>query len=527
MATDGNAERASGGYDIFISYGRADAARVVLIRDLLIARGHRVFFDAEGIDAGASFPEVIDRAVKSARVVLACWTPDAVQRQWVRIESRIGLDRGTLIAVAVEPLPPEELPAEFYNVNMLNLSQFGGDPADPAWTRLLAVIDRRLGQGGAGPAAAAGSAPTAGPRKKAPGIRAMVAAGVLALAVVGGGVYWLAGGGTALNQRELIAHLDQTLQTATPVVDNAVARALSDGEASDNAKIFWAEAQLISVTRHHSLADRGRFEAAVKKFVDPACQCVIIEGVPFTIATLWTIKAYGAANKMPPAPILTALLDAQNREGWWSSVLDPADRPDNGATYVTAFAIMVLRELDPVLAADPPLRVRASAARQRAVEWLKRRRPATGQNWSDYPDNSLRSESPSFSALATLAMLPEVTAGEARAIARDYVAALPDIAPVNENFSNDTNVVRANGQTFVDNYRHVPTGWEVHALARSYRYLDAADADQAAALLTRVNAISLSDPQLARQDWMLAEQFLGLRGARDALAAKPATSLTP
>lgn len=45
-------------------------------------------------------------------------------------------------------------------------------------------------------------------------------------------------------------------------------------------------------------------------------------------------------------------------------------------------------------------------------------------------------------------------------------------------------------------------------------------ATKAAGLLDQAKAVSLSDPKLARQDWMLAEQFLGLRGARDALAVK-------
>ena len=122
--------------------------------------------------------------------------------------------------------------------------------------------------------------------------------------------------------------------------------------------------------------------------------------------------------------------------------------------------------------------------------------------------------------MATLALLPEVGEEEAADIARIYVAGIDALSPVDRNFSNDIIVTRAGGETYVDTYRHVPTGWEVHALAKSWPLLDGDAAAKAGRLLDQAKAISLSDPRLARQDWMLAEQYMGLRGARDALAAK-------
>jgi hypothetical protein len=100
------------------------------------------------------------------------------------------------------------------------------------------------------------------------------------------------------------------------------------------------------------------------------------------------------------------------------------------------------------------------------------------------------------------------------------VAGIDKLSPVDQNISNDVNVIRAGGDTYVDTYRHVPLGWEVHALGKSWPLLTGEAATKAAGLLDQAKAVSLSDPKLARQDWMLAEQFLGLRGARDALRAK-------
>lgn len=515
-ATDAPAERP---YDIFISYSRVDAARASQIRDLLTARGHHVFFDAEGIDAGAEFPDVIDRAVKGAKVVLGCWTPAAIQRRWVRIESRIGLDRGSLVAIGLEKMDPEALPAEFYNVNVLDISTFDGGEAHPAWQRVIAAIDRRL-NGGAPASTASGEAVRAPvpPRRRFPPL-ALAGAAALTLAAIAGGGWYYAGHSATFDQAAVETSLDKTVTATGPVIANAVVSALGDAEGATNGKIFWGLVQLIAVDKATDANELARFDAEVAKFLGSGCHCVVVEGAPFTVVSLWTLKAYGAAGRPPPTPVVEALLAAQNREGWWSSAMDAADRPDNAATYVTAFAVIALREIDPALKGDPALQAKARAARGRAVEWLKRRRPKAGVNWADYPDNSLRTEAPSISAMATLALLPEVGDSEAKDIAAGFVAGIDKLSPIEMNFSNDIMVTRASGDTYVDTYRHVPTGWEVHALAKSYPLLSGDAAVKAERLLDQAKTISLSDPQLARQDWMLAEQYMGLRGARDALAA--------
>lgn len=133
-------------FDVFLSYAREDAARAGLVRDKLEALGLRVFFDAEGIDSGEEFPIVIDRAVKSAKCVLALWSRHALSRRWVRIESRIGLDQSKLVAAMLDNTRPEELPAEFYNVNFEALADFTGDDAHQGWRRVLRAVGRRTGR---------------------------------------------------------------------------------------------------------------------------------------------------------------------------------------------------------------------------------------------------------------------------------------------------------------------------------------------------------------------------------------------
>jgi len=140
-------------YDVFISYARVDADEARAIREKLTALGLRVFFDTEGIDTGEEFPVIIDRAVKSAKCVLGLWSRRAFDGRWVRIESRIGLDQRKLVAATIDGIRPEELPAEFYNVNVESLAAFDGEDSHEGWQRvcaqsanvLAALISRRRG----------------------------------------------------------------------------------------------------------------------------------------------------------------------------------------------------------------------------------------------------------------------------------------------------------------------------------------------------------------------------------------------
>ena len=150
-------------YDVFISYARIDADTARTIRDKLTGLGLRVFFDTEGIDTGEEFPVIIDRAVNGAKCVLGLWSRRAFEGRWVRIESRIGLDQKKLVAATLDAMRPEELPAEFYNVNIESLADFSGEDDHEGWQRILRAVGKRAGRADlerVPPALAAQTAPT-------------------------------------------------------------------------------------------------------------------------------------------------------------------------------------------------------------------------------------------------------------------------------------------------------------------------------------------------------------------------------
>ena len=97
--------------------------------------------------------------MKTAKIVLGLWSRNAFRGRWVRIESRIGLDQRKLVAAMIDGTRPEELPAEFYNVNVESLADFYGQPDHEGWNRVLLAIGKRLGRSDLAPRAVAGAAP--------------------------------------------------------------------------------------------------------------------------------------------------------------------------------------------------------------------------------------------------------------------------------------------------------------------------------------------------------------------------------
>jgi TolB-like protein len=84
--------------DIFISYARADRARVAPLVAALEAQGWTVWWDPE-ITPGQEFDRQIARELDAARAVIVVWTPASVDSRWVRGEAREAADRGVLVPV--------------------------------------------------------------------------------------------------------------------------------------------------------------------------------------------------------------------------------------------------------------------------------------------------------------------------------------------------------------------------------------------------------------------------------------------
>jgi adenylate cyclase len=135
--------------DIFVSYARADKARVAPLVAALEAQGWSVWWDPE-ITPGQEFDSQIAAALDAARAVVVVWTPTSVDSRWVRGEAREAADRGVLAPVRFEAA---RLPIDFRALHTTDLDDWREDVCSRCFEDLARALKSRLG--GAAPPAAA------------------------------------------------------------------------------------------------------------------------------------------------------------------------------------------------------------------------------------------------------------------------------------------------------------------------------------------------------------------------------------
>ena len=139
--------------DVFVSYARADKARVAPLVAAIEAKGWSVWWDPD-ISPGQEFDDQIDAEIDAAKAVLVVWTPVSVASRWVRGEAREAAERGILVPVRFNQA---RLPMDVRAIHTTDLDDWGEDPASPAVQECLHARAQ------AGQSAKAGSATSASP----------------------------------------------------------------------------------------------------------------------------------------------------------------------------------------------------------------------------------------------------------------------------------------------------------------------------------------------------------------------------
>jgi adenylate cyclase len=137
--------------DVFVSYARADKARVAPLVAAIEAKGWSVWWDPE-ITPGQEFDDQIDAEIDAAKAVLVVWTPTSVASRWVRGEAREAAERGILVPVRFEQA---RLPMDVRAIHTTDLDEWREDPAHPAvqdCLRALAAMIARTSTAQAGKA---------------------------------------------------------------------------------------------------------------------------------------------------------------------------------------------------------------------------------------------------------------------------------------------------------------------------------------------------------------------------------------
>jgi hypothetical protein len=162
--------------DIFISYKKEDAGRVVRIVEGLRAEGLSVWWD-HGIAPGSQWDETIQTELKLAKAVVAVWSENSVSAPWVKEEAAVGKNRGILLPVLIDDVEP---PLGFGLIQAADLRGWDGQAKDPHFQHFLGALRAIL----SGERVAGMDAPRR--RKSLPWMLLALAAVLLGGAVAGG-----------------------------------------------------------------------------------------------------------------------------------------------------------------------------------------------------------------------------------------------------------------------------------------------------------------------------------------------------
>jgi hypothetical protein len=117
---------------IFISYIHEDEGVAQALRRLLEAklRNVDVFVASDELRLGHEWLSKIRAALKSARVILALFSPAAIQRPWVNFEAGGAWfsDDKTLVPICIGGLSPASLPKPYSNIQGATFDDRGNLP---------------------------------------------------------------------------------------------------------------------------------------------------------------------------------------------------------------------------------------------------------------------------------------------------------------------------------------------------------------------------------------------------------------
>ncbi len=128
--------------DVFVSYARADKARVAPLVAAVEAHGWSVWWDPE-IAPGQEFDDLIDTELAAAKSVLVVWTPTSVASRWVRGEARDAADRGILVPVRFDQA---RLPIDVRAIHTTDLDAWNEDASSPVAQECLRALAATIGR---------------------------------------------------------------------------------------------------------------------------------------------------------------------------------------------------------------------------------------------------------------------------------------------------------------------------------------------------------------------------------------------
>ncbi len=144
--------------DVYVAYARQDRDRLRVVGELLRREGWDSWMDPA--EPKPDLSPIADLKLGWSKAVLVLWSDSARRSEYVRSEAATGLYKNKLIQARIDGEAP---PRPFDELDAVDLSKWNGDPDDPNWRRLTAMLRNCAGDPVKPPAAAAPKRPAAVP----------------------------------------------------------------------------------------------------------------------------------------------------------------------------------------------------------------------------------------------------------------------------------------------------------------------------------------------------------------------------
>lgn len=120
----------------------------------MAALGVDVWYDRE-INSSERFGAALRARLREAKVVLVCWSPEAVESEWVSGEAEYAIDIKNYVPIYIKPcllMPP------FNRIRTEDLTNWAKSASDPAGLKLVERISKLIDREGVAAAAKAHAA---------------------------------------------------------------------------------------------------------------------------------------------------------------------------------------------------------------------------------------------------------------------------------------------------------------------------------------------------------------------------------
>ncbi len=269
-------------HDIFLSYSTKDRDRLKPLFQALAQQGWSVFWDHQSIHTGENWHRKIEEAINNSRCVVVVWSKHSIQSEWVLEEANKAKSRNVLLPIRIDAI---ELPFGFGLLQAGDFTGWNGKGDHLAFIELAAQIYGFLGRG---------SQPLQPPPASKSRMGAVLA-GVAAVAVAGGGVYWQQKGGFSAE------YLVALVQPAAPVAQPKVVAVPVESKPTVTPPIVEPE-----VPKNYQLTVKTTPENAA----------ITVDGDAYEVGKVWksgtyTVKAMADGYKAAEQVVTIKDQDAQ------------------------------------------------------------------------------------------------------------------------------------------------------------------------------------------------------------------------